>query len=52
MKGSCFSMLKQHITNELEVGMRVKYEELDAVYGVWIYLDTYDESEDGVIIYE
>ena len=31
MKGSGFAMLKQYSTDELKVGMRVKYEELDAV---------------------
>lgn len=34
-------MLKQYSVDELKVGMNVKYEELDAIYGVWIYLDTY-----------
>ncbi len=43
-------MLKQYSVDELKVGMHVKYEELDAIYGLWIYLDTYDEREGGRII--
>ena len=47
---SSFAMLKQNSIDELKVGMCVKYEELDSVYGVWIYLYTYDEKEGGRII--
>lgn len=36
---------------DLKVGMRVTKEQLEDIYGVWIYFDHYDNELGGTIIY-
>ncbi|MDE7415918.1 MAG: hypothetical protein K2N44_06310 [Lachnospiraceae bacterium] len=42
--------MRQYSVKDLNVGMRVRREQLKDIYGVWIYFDNYISGEGGKII--
>ena len=43
-------MPKSYHLEDLHVGMRARFQDLDEVYGAWIYFDDYDSQTGGNII--
>ncbi len=37
--------------DDLKIGMRVKTEQLENIFGIWVYFDHYDYMDGGKIIY-
>ena len=37
--------------DDLRIGMKVKTEQLENIFGIWVYFDHYDYADGGKIIY-